>query len=111
MKVKDAMHKGVEHVAPDALVDTIAKKMKELDVGAIPVVRNGELVGMITDRDITIRCVASGKDPTKLTAEDLMTGALFTAATRKRSKTPFASWRASRFVGCLSWMRRSVWSA
>jgi CBS domain-containing protein len=73
MKVKDAMHKGVEYVAPDALVDTIAKKMKELDVGAIPVVRNGELVGMITDRDITIRCVAGGKDPTKVTAEDLMT--------------------------------------
>jgi CBS domain-containing protein len=73
MKVKDAMHKGVEHVAPDALVNAIANKMKELDVGAIPVVRNGELVGMITDRDITIRCVASGKDPTKLTAEDIMT--------------------------------------
>jgi CBS domain-containing protein len=73
MKVKDAMHKGVEYVAPDALVDTIAKKMKELDVGAIPVVRNGELVGMITDRDITIRCAASGKDPAKVTAEDLMT--------------------------------------
>ena len=72
MKVKDVMHKGVECVPPDAAVNAIAMKMKELDVGAIPVARNGELIGIVTDRHITIKCVADGKDATKLTAKDVM---------------------------------------
>ncbi len=73
MKVKDMMHKGVECVSPDAAIESIAKKMKDLDVGAIPVAQNGSLVGMITDRDIVLRCVANGKDTSKVTAKDMMT--------------------------------------
>ncbi len=52
MKVRDMMHKGVACVSP--AIDAVATKMRELDVGAIPVAANGNLVGMITDRDITI---------------------------------------------------------
>ena len=74
MQVKDMMHKGVgRSVAPDATVKAIAMKMKELDVGAIPVAKNGELAGMITDRDIAIRCIANGKDLSKITAKEIMT--------------------------------------
>lgn len=73
MQVKDMMHKGVASVAPDATVKAIAMKMKELDVGAIPVAKNGELAGMITDRDIAIRCIANGKDLSKITAKEIMT--------------------------------------
>ncbi len=73
MKVKDIMHKGVDCVSPDAAIDAIAKKMKELDIGAIPVAENGKLVGMVTDRDITIRCVAEGADMSKVRANDVMT--------------------------------------
>ena len=40
----------------------LAKKMREKDIGAIPVGSNGQLVGMVTDRDITVRAVANGKD-------------------------------------------------
>ena len=54
MKVKDMMHKGVECVSPDTTINAVAKRMRELDVGAIPVATNGTLVGMVTDRDITI---------------------------------------------------------
>ena len=54
MKVRDMMHKGVTCVSPDTAIDAVAKKMRELDVGAIPVAANSNLVGMITDRDITI---------------------------------------------------------
>jgi len=50
MKVKDMMHKGVECVSPDTAIDAVAKKMRELDVGAIPVASDGKLVGMVTDR-------------------------------------------------------------
>lgn len=73
MKVKDAMHKGVEWVEPTTPVPKIAALMKKLDVGAIPVGENDRLVGMVTDRDITCRGVADSKDCAKLTARDVMT--------------------------------------
>lgn len=73
MKVKEMMHKGVEWVPPDTPVTAIAKKMRQLDIGAIPVGENDRLIGMVTDRDITIRGVADGKDISKLTARDVTT--------------------------------------
>lgn len=73
MQVKDMMHKGVACLSPDTTVKAIAMKMKELDVGAIPITKKNELIGMITDRDIAIRCVANGKDLSKVTAKDVMT--------------------------------------
>lgn len=73
MKVKNAMHKGAEWVAPDTPVAEVAKKMKELDVGAIPVGENDKLIGMVTDRDITCRAVANGRDVRTLSARDVMT--------------------------------------
>ena len=73
MQVKDMMHKGVTCLSPDTAVRAVAMKMKELDVGAIPIAKNGQLAGMITDRDIAIRCVANGKDLSKVTAKDMMT--------------------------------------
>ncbi len=76
MKVKDVMHKGVEWVSPDTPVANVAKKMREHDIGAVPVGENDRLVGMITDRDITIRAVAEDKDFSKLTARDVMTSGI-----------------------------------
>ena len=73
MKVRDMMHKGVTCVSPDTAIDAVAKKMRELDVGAIPVAANGNLVGIITDRDITIRCVAGNEAMSKVKAKDVMT--------------------------------------
>ena len=73
MKVKDMMHKGVECVSPDTAINAIAKRMRELDVGAIPVAADGKLVGMVTDRDIAIRCVADSQDISKVNAKDVMT--------------------------------------
>jgi CBS domain-containing protein len=73
MKVKNAMHKGAEWVAPETPVAQVAKKMKELDVGSLPVGENDKLIGMVTDRDITCRAVANGHDLSKLTARDVMT--------------------------------------
>jgi predicted transcriptional regulator len=55
MKIKDAMHKGAEWVAPATSVYDIAKKMRDLDIGAIPVGDNDRLIGMVTDRDIAYR--------------------------------------------------------
>jgi CBS domain-containing protein len=76
MKVKDAMHKGAEWVTPETPVAQLAKKMKELDIGALPVGENDRLIGMVTDRDITCRAVADGRDAKKLTARDVMSGGI-----------------------------------
>ncbi len=77
MKVKNAMHKGAEWIAPDMSVGQIAKKMRKLDVGSLPVGENDKLIGMVTDRDITCRAVANGHDISKLTARDVMTKGIF----------------------------------
>ena len=56
-----------------AEISAVAKRMRELDVGAIPVATNGALVGMVTDRDITIRCVADHESISNVKAKDMMT--------------------------------------
>jgi CBS domain-containing protein len=73
MKVKDVMHKGVTCVEPATPVKEIANRMRDNDVGAIPVRANGQLLGIVTDRDITCRAVAGSGDLSKLTAQDVMT--------------------------------------
>ena len=72
MKVKDAMHKGAEWVTPQTALADVARKMRDLDIGAMPVGENDRLIGMVTDRDITCRGLANGGDCTKLTARDVM---------------------------------------
>lgn len=72
MKVKETMHSGVTWVAPNAPISEIAKKMRDQDIGAIPVGENDRLVGMVTDRDIACRGLADGRDVTRLTASDVM---------------------------------------
>jgi CBS domain-containing protein len=58
MKVKDAMHKGVEWVGPDTPVTELAKLMREHDIGAIPIGEDDRLIGMVTDRDIVCKGLA-----------------------------------------------------
>ena len=87
MKVKNIMHKGVEWVLPGTPVTTVAQKMKRSDVGAISVADNGWLVGMVTDRDITIRAVANGKDISELMAKDIMTKGVFACKADSSAKT------------------------
>lgn len=74
MKVKDAMHKGVEWVGPDTPVRELARLMREQDVGAIPIGENDRLIGMVTDRDIVCKGLANGDfDAHRATARDVMT--------------------------------------
>ena len=73
MKVKDAMHKNAVWVEATTPVLALATKMRDLDIGAIPIGENDRLVGMVTDRDIAIRGLTNGKDLSSLTARDIMT--------------------------------------
>ena len=73
MKVKDAMHKGVEWVGPETPVAELAKLMKSKDVGSIPIGENDKLIGMVTDRDIVCKGLAKdGFDAGTATARDVM---------------------------------------
>ncbi len=74
--VKSAMHNGAEWVGPQTSITDIAKKMRKLDVGSIPVGENDRLIGMVTDRDIICRGLANGGDVSKLTARDVMTAGI-----------------------------------
>lgn len=73
MKVKDAMHKGVEWVSPSTTLVELAKLMAQHDIGAIPIGENDKLIGMVTDRDIICRGLNNGADVSKITAREVMT--------------------------------------
>ena len=72
MKVKDVMHRGVEWVEPETPITKIAQKMREEDIGAVPVGENDRLVGIVTDRDIVTRGLARVKNCLDLVAKDVM---------------------------------------
>lgn len=76
MKVKQAMHKGVQWVHPGTSVNQLGRLMREHDIGAIPIGENDRLIGMVTDRDIVCRCIAEGLDPKTATARDVMTAGI-----------------------------------
>lgn len=73
MRVSEVMTQGVEGIGPDATLQEAAAKMKSLDVGPLPVCDNDRLVGMVTDRDITVRATAEGDAPTDVRVRDVMT--------------------------------------
>lgn len=72
MKIADNLIKDVELATPNMPIRDAALKMKERDCGSIPVADGDTLIGMITDRDITIRAVAEGRDPMATTCQDVM---------------------------------------
>jgi CBS domain-containing protein/sporulation protein YlmC with PRC-barrel domain len=73
MQVKDVMTTQVEVVHPEASLWEAAQKMANLDVGPLPVCAGDQLVGMLTDRDITIRVTAEGYDPKTTRVHEVMT--------------------------------------
>ena len=72
MMISEVMTRRVETVSPDTVLEEAANKMKELDVGVLPVFDGKLLMGMLTDRDIVIRSVAKGSDPRKTKVSDAM---------------------------------------
>lgn len=61
MKVSDAMTSQVSTAAPTDTIRKVAQVMAHVDSGAVPVVENGKVVGLVTDRDIVLRVVAEGR--------------------------------------------------
>lgn len=73
MQLKEVMTSGVEVVSPEASIREAAEKMSHLDIGPLPVCDGDRLVGMLTDRDITVRAVAEGRDPVTTLVREVMT--------------------------------------
>jgi CBS domain-containing protein len=73
MWVREVMTPHVEVIHPDATLREAAQKMQSLDVGPIPVCDGDRLQGMLTDRDITVRATAEGRDPNSTRVRDVMT--------------------------------------
>jgi CBS domain-containing protein len=63
MRVSEAMSRDVQIASPKQSIRDAAKMMASIDAGVLPVGENDRLVGMITDRDITIRATGAGKGP------------------------------------------------
>ncbi|HEY8910480.1 MAG TPA: CBS domain-containing protein [Desulfosporosinus sp.] len=73
MKVREVMTDSVDCVSPTASAVDVAKMMKKDDVGSIPICDKNKIVGVITDRDIVLKVVAVGGDPSSTSAKDIMT--------------------------------------
>ncbi len=78
---RDIMHAGAECIGEHESLLKAAQRMRDLDVGALPICGDDDrLHGIITDRDIVIKCVAAGGDPATVTAGDLAQGRPVTIA-------------------------------
>jgi CBS domain-containing protein len=73
MQLKDVMTPEVEVITPEASIYEAATTMSHRDIGPLPVCDGERLVGMLTDRDITVRAVAAGRDPLTTQVRDIMT--------------------------------------
>jgi CBS domain-containing protein len=73
MQVKDIMTRDVEIARRDTLLSEAAERMRGHDIGMLPVCDGDQLVGMVTDRDITVRATANKLHPEMVRCQDVMT--------------------------------------
>ena len=78
MQLKEIMTEPVVRIHPEETIAVAARMLEHNNIGALPVCRSdGRLCGMLTDRDIVIRCLAAGKDPETTHVQEVMTGKLY----------------------------------
>lgn len=76
MIVREVMTRDVKITSPDDILQHAAKMMDDVNCGILPVAENDRLVGMLTDRDITVRAVAKGKAPDKCKVREVMSASI-----------------------------------
>ena len=80
MKLRDIMTKSPVCIHPEELAAVAARTMEHYNIGILPVCReNGELCGLLTDRDLVTRCLASGKNPAQTRVSEVMTSKIISA--------------------------------
>jgi len=75
--IRDIMTREVESAQPDMTIRDAAQMMKSRDIGSLPVCEGRKVVGVVTDRDITIRGVADGRDPVSTRVGEVMSRQVF----------------------------------
>jgi len=70
--VRDVMTRGAETAAPDTSIAEVARRMRDLDVGSLPVTDGNRLLGIVTDRDLSVRATAASKDPNNTHVREVM---------------------------------------
>jgi CBS domain-containing protein len=78
--IKEVMTSQVKTCKPDTTVTEVAKVMAQEDVGPVPIVEEGRLTGIVTDRDIVVRVVAEGRDPNSTTVGEIASRDLVTVS-------------------------------
>jgi CBS domain-containing protein len=76
MNVSEVMTRDVKIASPEDTLQRAAQMMEGIDAGALPVGENDRLIGMLTDRDITLRAVARGKTPGECKVRDVMSASI-----------------------------------
>src|SRR5690606_23755117 len=74
MLIRDVMQSRLDVVSPSETLADAARKMRDDDIGSLPVVEDANLIGIITDRDTVVRCVADGADPRSTTVREAASG-------------------------------------
>ena len=77
IRIRDIMTRDVATIGPDATVAQAAAQMRDRDVGMLPVCDGDRLLGLFTDRDVTVRAVAGGRNPARVKVREIMTTELF----------------------------------
>ena len=73
MRIADIMTPNPKVLPHDSVLRDAARQMRDLDVGMLPISKDDRLVGMLTDRDITVRATAEGRDPINTKVSEVMT--------------------------------------
>ena len=77
-RARDIMHPGAECIGENESVATAAQRMRDLGIGSLPICgADDRLHGILTDRDMVMKCIAEGRDPAQVRAGDLAQGTLF----------------------------------
>jgi CBS domain-containing protein len=80
MKLRELMTQNVIRIHPEEPVEVAARTLTQYNIGALPVCgRDGQLYGMVTDRDLVIRCMAAGRSPSSMKVQEVMTGKVISA--------------------------------
>ena len=81
MKLRELMASPVIRIHPDETVSVAARTLTHYNIGILPVCGNdGKICGLVTDRDLVTRCVASGRSPEQTKVREIMTGKVVTAS-------------------------------
>ena len=103
MQIQEIMTQNPESVAPNDPLCVAAEKMSHLNCGVIPVVEDGKVCGIITDRDIVVRAVAKHKDPERSLIKDFMSNSVASCSIESRVPSRLQKlWRNDKSADYLS---------